>query len=348
MILLVRAGDAEDAVAVSLESVLAQRRPPAELLIVEPTGTTIPGSLRARLVGLPFPVRTIAVPAADSIASALDAAVAQTIATFVVALDPPNAFGPAHLETLVDAIADRAALWGFTDCEHFAFGHAGPEALAVRMAAAEATRTVIARADSVGMAFLGQSFAATGLGAVAFARALHTQVGGFRSLPEHEMWDFAVRAIWLAEPVHVPTPTYRHAVTAHANEISAVQRDLAQREIFRDYYARACDTAATSPNPFAPSLARWGFAFPRRLFQSGHVLMVTLTSSTGWPTGSPARIATPPPMLTPGINLIGFAFGEFGLGENLRALARACEAAGIPFVVNDIEPASRRDRPTAA
>ena len=48
-------------------------------------------------------------------------------------------------------------------------------------------------------------------------------------------------------------------------------------------------------------------------------------------------IASPPPTLTPGINLIGFAFGEFGLGENLRGLARGCEAAGIPFVVNDID-----------
>ena len=41
--------------------------------------------------------------------------------------------------------------------------------------------------------------------------------------------------------------------------------------------------------------------------------------------------------LSPGLNLIGFAFGEFGLGEALRGLARGCEAGGIPFVVNDIE-----------
>ena len=180
VILVVRAGAGEDAVAVSLESILAQRRPPAELLIVAPVGTTMPGPWRARLAGLPFPVRTIAVPAADSIASALDAAVAETLATFVVALDTPNAFGPAHLETLVDAIADRAARWGFAECELFAFGSVSPEALAARMAAAEATRTAIARAESVGMAFVGQSFAAAGLGAVAFARALHAQVGGFR------------------------------------------------------------------------------------------------------------------------------------------------------------------------
>ncbi|MEP7085304.1 MAG: FkbM family methyltransferase, partial [Betaproteobacteria bacterium] len=41
--------------------------------------------------------------------------------------------------------------------------------------------------------------------------------------------------------------------------------------------------------------------------------------------------------LTPGINLVGFAYGEFGLGESLRALARAADAGGIPFVVKDVD-----------
>ena len=35
--------------------------------------------------------------------------------------------------------------------------------------------------------------------------------------------------------------------------------------------------------------------------------------------------------LKPGCNLIGFVFGEFGIGEHLRYTARSCFARGIPF-----------------
>lgn len=37
-----------------------------------------------------------------------------------------------------------------------------------------------------------------------------------------------------------------------------------------------------------------------------------------------------------GVNLIGFAFGELGIGEDVRMAAEACEAAGIPFAVVNI------------
>ncbi|WP_156901998.1 glycosyltransferase [Azohydromonas australica] len=39
-----------------------------------------------------------------------------------------------------------------------------------------------------------------------------------------------------------------------------------------------------------------------------------------------------------GVNLVGFAFGELGIGEDLRMAAQACEAANIPFKVLNINP----------
>ncbi|WP_066342831.1 glycosyltransferase [Azohydromonas lata] len=39
-----------------------------------------------------------------------------------------------------------------------------------------------------------------------------------------------------------------------------------------------------------------------------------------------------------GVNLVGFAYGELGIGEDLRMAARACEAADIPFKVLNINP----------
>jgi glycosyltransferase involved in cell wall biosynthesis len=42
--------------------------------------------------------------------------------------------------------------------------------------------------------------------------------------------------------------------------------------------------------------------------------------------------------LTEGVNLIGFARAEFGLGEDIRALSSALEEAGIPYAVLDVQP----------
>lgn len=53
----------------------------------------------------------------------------------------------------------------------------------------------------------------------------------------------------------------------------------------------------------------------------------------------PRRTATTPRQpLTPGVNLIGFARGELGIGEDVRMAASACAAAGIPFTVYDTPP----------
>jgi len=41
-----------------------------------------------------------------------------------------------------------------------------------------------------------------------------------------------------------------------------------------------------------------------------------------------------------GLNLIGFAFGELGIGEDLRMGVAACEAADIPYRVVNIKPGS--------
>jgi len=39
-----------------------------------------------------------------------------------------------------------------------------------------------------------------------------------------------------------------------------------------------------------------------------------------------------------GLNLVGFAFGQLGIGEDVRMAVAACEAAGIPFKVVNMHP----------
>ena len=45
-----------------------------------------------------------------------------------------------------------------------------------------------------------------------------------------------------------------------------------------------------------------------------------------------------PKLLKNGVNLIGFAYGELGIGEDVRMAAAACTAVGIPFDVISIAP----------
>ena len=42
-----------------------------------------------------------------------------------------------------------------------------------------------------------------------------------------------------------------------------------------------------------------------------------------------------------GVNLIGFAYGELGIGEDVRMAAASCEAAEIPFAVNNFSPGAK-------
>ncbi len=45
--------------------------------------------------------------------------------------------------------------------------------------------------------------------------------------------------------------------------------------------------------------------------------------------------------LVSGVNLIGFAYGEFGIGEDVRMAVLACESVGIPFAVYNISPGDK-------
>ncbi len=337
VVLLLTPASTPDAARVSIDALLAQAHRPAELVVVTIGNPPALEFVRARAHLVPFEV-TLLGESQASVAAAINAGIARSRAPWIVVLEPPHAFAPRHLADLLDAVTGAGALWAFSDCILAPFGDVPPALVAARSAALDATGTSIAKSDALGFAFLDQSFAATGTGAVMFDRELALRIGGCRLVPGHEMWDLCLRMLWESEPVHVAERSYRHAVSATESPQSMAEREAAQLSIFRDYYARACDENVLPPNRYAPSLSQWGLSFVRRMFQVGHVLMVDVAVLERLRTYIAAVVESAAPMqLTPGINLLGFAFGEFGLGESLRALARACEAGGVPFVVKDIE-----------
>ena len=104
----------------------------------------------------------------------------------------------------------------------------------------------------------------------------------------------------------------------------------------RDYIANSL-SGAVFTNPLAPCFATQGLAFLKRPLRYG--AGAALDAATLVEVA--ARIAASPvvtkPLRSDGFDLVGFARAESGLGENLRALVRACATDELPHSVIDID-----------
>jgi glycosyltransferase involved in cell wall biosynthesis len=335
LVLVLGPATTTEAAAAALQSIVGQSRPPSEIVVSVVGGSPATRFIRARLDLVPVAARMLEGPA-GTLAEAWNRGVNAASSTWVTILEPPATIAPSHLATLVDLAGGKGARFAWSAATFERTDGVPGQVLAAESSRLDIASTTAVKADSLGLALVGQWSPLPGTGAVVFERSLYETLGGFRSLHGHEAWDFCLRACWESEPVRSPEATYRHAI-AQADELSAVERESIQLAMFREFHARASREDATAPNPFAPSLAVWGTRYMRRLFEVGHVLMVDNDALDRFADRIDAMQREAPPELTPGLNLIGFAFGEFGLGESLRSLARACDAGGVPFVVKDVE-----------
>jgi len=83
--------------------------------------------------------------------------------------------------------------------------------------------------------------------------------------------------------------------------------------------------------PSDPAFAAWARGEGRRL----HPVLDLVFGDAGGD-----RPARPGPRQMPpwGVNLLGYAKGQFGIGEDVRMAALACRAAGIPFSIYNLQP----------
>jgi glycosyltransferase involved in cell wall biosynthesis len=335
VVLVLGPATTKEGAAEALQSIVAQSRPPAAIVVSVVGESPAARFIRARLDLVPVAARMLE-GHADTIAEAWNRGVQAASCAWVAILEPPATLAPSHLSTLVDLAGSKGARFAWSAATFERSAGVPEQALAAESSRLDIAQTSAVKADSLGLALVGQWSPLPGIGAVVFERSLHEALGGFRPLHGHEAWDFCLRACWESEPVRSLESTYRHAI-ASPDDLSAVERESLQLAMFREFHARASREDVAGANPFAPSLAVWGTRYMRRLFEVGHVLMVGDDALDRFADRIDAMEREAPPELTPGINLVGFAFGEFGLGESLRSLARACEAGGVPFVVKDVE-----------
>ena len=290
------------------------------------------------LAGCPFPYALVAhAPAAE--VELLNAGVRASRGEFVNALFAEDEFAPERIGTFVEQVANRDGAWGFADVDFVEEDPAsGDKKAQTTLVRRRARLARVPDLDTVGYAFIQLDCVVVTAANLFFSRDLFDRLGGFRALPHTHLWDFCLRAVWLEEPRFVASRLLRHRVTSAAPRPSRVEFETSQVAMFSEFYARACDERAVAPNPYAPCVHHWRAHFLKAPFLAGHVLLLGLDRVEAILGLLQRRSAEQRSRkLAPGINLVGFAFAEFGLGESLRGLARACAAGGIPFIVRDVD-----------
>ncbi|WP_448192680.1 glycosyltransferase [Azospirillum sp. sgz301742] len=88
------------------------------------------------------------------------------------------------------------------------------------------------------------------------------------------------------------------------------------------------------PNPLGPAFARWARAEGAERYP----ILKRLADVTTLATVKAPVVRKGHGDRPFGINLIGYARGQFGIGEDVRMAALAMQAAGIPFSLHNVEP----------
>ena len=91
---------------------------------------------------------------------------------------------------------------------------------------------------------------------------------------------------------------------------------------------------ARFPNPLSPEFAQWARAGGTEQYP---ILKRLADAATPAAVKAPA-IKTSHGAVPFGVNLIGYARGQFGIGEDVRMAALAMQAAGVPFSIYNVEP----------
>ncbi len=328
--------------SVTLTSLMRQNYLPLELIVVHGyTHSEDVDRLMSQLRNCPAQCCVTAMPATSGVAM-LNAGIRAAKGDYVGVVAAGDVWAADRIGALVVNVATRGEAWGF--------GRVELAATAGGDATNQQTRDAserISDADTIGFTLIHQRFAIVGAGNLFFSRDLFDELDGFRDLPHVHAWDFCLRALWHAEPRYVASALLEASPPGDDGR-QQLEREQEQIAMFAEFYQRACSPHAIGANTFAPCRAGWGLSFVRRVLEVGHVLAIppSLLGDIAAEVGERIDAQRKLPR-TAGIDLVGFALGEFGLGENLRALARACIAGAIPMSVRDVAmrlKASQGDR----
>lgn len=322
----------------ALQSVYRQTYRNLELIVIDNDASEETAREIDRLLqDCPFPCQLESVNG-QTAPQALNRAVELASGDYINPLEPADSFADERIAQFVEQAVRYAFDWGFALAELAGeAGSAGDEteekyAMLLRRANGAADGT-----DTTGCALFGVVNAAVSPGNLFFSKSLHRHLGGFRELDLHYDWDFCLRALWQSEPRFLPLRLYSHNLSQsrRAGKFSAGgQREVEQ--MLADYCAKA--ESEQPDNRFAPAISTRGFGYLGCALSGNQTrlpparLLSLHDELEKFEAGCRAREKE---SLGPGLNLVGYFRAQLGLGESVRALADACQAAGMTVNLRD-------------
>lgn len=253
----------------ALESIYAQTYRQIELVVIDDGSTDGSAEIaRTSLQSCPFPHRLITRENRGAHAT-LNEAIALTTGAYINPLNSDDLFAPERLALLVNALQAQGTNLAFSSV---AFIDAQSRIIDpfddARVYSLMCRQSNVSFCETVGHAFLTDNVAVT-TGNLLFSRSLFDSLGGFREFRYNHDWDFCLRALWHAEPVHVDEPLYRYRFHG-ANTIleSAERNRIEALTVHGEYLTRALDESNEGAE-FTPNIARWGERFVTFVLASG-------------------------------------------------------------------------------
>lgn len=249
-------------IAAAIESVLAQDRPPLELIVIDDGSSDHSvDAARDALRHADIPCRFIARENRGADAT-LNEAIRLAAGTHIQPLNSDDLLPPSRLSKLSAAVTATGAELAFAAVECIdANGVRLDEFDDPRVFMSSCNQAGIAGCESVGLSFIACN-PAVSTGNFFFTRSLFDRLNGFRDLRYHHDWDFILRALWVCEPVFVPEVLYRYRF--HGRNTISEAGDARQNEVDAMMRAFLHDALTRTPeHPLAPCLTNWG----NRLFE---------------------------------------------------------------------------------
>jgi glycosyltransferase involved in cell wall biosynthesis len=250
---------------------------------------------------------------------------------YVQLVSDPVAYAPSRLEKMVDALASSGAAWGFSKAtldDGEAESTQGAEPLT--LAALNGLERLKHR-PRMGDLLVERAGLPVTLSNLTFERELLMEVLVDPLASPPTALGLSLAAVWRSEPHFVDADTLsvtRHTVDERHSECLT---DACQT-MLRIFVDRVIN-APSAPNPLAPHLGADGVDVLKRALRGG--LGSTLDKAQLQRITQLTRAdVSSQPLIAEGIEFIGFARAESGLGENLRALVRAAATTPLEALVS--------------
>ena len=249
-------------VARAIASAFAQTYRPIELIVIDDGSTD--GStdiVRNAISDAPVPCRFVARERRGATAT-INEGIDLSTTPYINVLNSDDFYPEDRIAQMVEAVVGSGAEWGFSavtlvDDRDQPISPLDDERVAVLMKVANA----VSAWATVGFSLLSGN-ATISSGNLFCSRDLWRRLGGFSELRYNHDWDFALRALRVAEPAYVASPGYCYRLH-ESNTIRTAIEDGGVTEmntVLKGFFAWA--SRENHPvNPLAPSLANWGMYF---------------------------------------------------------------------------------------